>query len=415
MSAAPLLPEGYHPGEGAYRRITLGLFLAGVATFAMVYCPQPILPLLREEFAVDPGTATLALSVTTVTLGVSLLFLGPLSDALGRITPMRASMLVASVLAIGSAVVPTWDAFLVLRALLGFALAGLPAVATAYLREEIAPLAATGAIAFYIGGTAAGSMAGRLVTGVLADLFGWRVAVGGIGVLALVLAVGLGLLLPPSRRFAATPLHPSALAANARRMLLDRGLLTLYAIGFTTMGAFVACFNGMAFRLAVPPFALSTGVASLIFLTYLLGTWSSTRAGALATRHGSRAVVPWALLTLAAGIALSLPDSLWTIVPAVALVSVGFFAAHGTTSAWVTTRAARKGPGTAMAGSIYLTCYYFGSSVCGALAGLAWSRGGWPAVALLTGGLVAAALLLALSMRRVPTIPEPGSELPPGA
>lgn len=407
--------EGHRPGSTSYRRITLGLFLAGLATFAMVYCPQPILPVLQQDFAVDPGTATLALSVTTTTLGVALLFLGPLSDAVGRLTPMRASLVAASLLAVASAVVPSWHAFLVLRALLGLALAGLPAVATAYLREEVHPSAATRAITLYIGGTAAGSMTGRLLTGVLADVFGWRIAVGAIGGLALALAVCLGLLLPAPRSFVPTPLHPAALTDNVRRMVLDRGLLTLYAVGFTTMGAFVACFNGLAFRLAAAPFGLSSGTASLLFLTYLLGTWASTRAGGLAVRHGSRAVVPAAVGVFAAGVALTVVDSLWTLVPAAALISVGFFATHSTTSAWVTTRASRKGRGTGLAGSLYLTFYYLGSSVCGALAGLAWGRLRWDGVLWLVGTLLAAALGLALSMRRVPVIPERGSDLPPGA
>ena len=77
----------------------------------------------------------------------------------------------------------------------------------------------------YIGGTAIGGMAGRLLTGFLATVFDWRAAIGGIGVLALVSAVIVTLVLPRSRHFHATPLNPSALTANARRMLIDRCLL----------------------------------------------------------------------------------------------------------------------------------------------------------------------------------------------
>lgn len=405
MSSPNPLPPGWAPGDPAYRRITFALFLAGLATFALVYCTQPLLPMLADAFGVSPATSTLALSVTTISMGVALLIFGPLSDAVGRLTLMRVTLLVAALIAVASAFAPSWQLLLVLRGALGFAVAGLPAVATAYLREEIDPRWATAATGLYIGGTAIGGMSGRLLTGLLAQDFGWQAALAGIGVMALLIAVTLGVLLPPARRFTATPLNRVELAGNARRMLLDRGLLTLYAIGFCSMGAFVAAFNGLSFRLVAPPFDLGVGVASFVFVTYLIGSFTSPWAGKLAVRIGSRKVVPASLAVFGLGVALTLLDNLTAVVVGVSLITAGFFAAHGTTSGWVTARAASKGRGTGLAGSLYLAFYYAGSSVCGALAGQAWSLGGWPAVAALTGGLVVAAAALAVSMHWVPLVP----------
>lgn len=406
---------GWTPKDLTYTRITVALFLAGVATFALAYAPQPLLPVLREHFAITPASATLALSTTTVTLGIALLFFGPLSDAVGRVRIMQVSLFVAGVIGVAAGFVQTWDQMLVLRAAQGFAIAGLPAVAAAYLREEIRHDFATGATGLYIGGTAIGGMSGRLLSGFLADVLDWRWAMGGIGALALVIALTLWFLLPGSRRFTASALHPIALAENARRMVLDRGLISLYLIGFTSMGAFVAVFNGMAFRLAAPPFVLSVGVAGLVFVVNGLGSVTSPVAGRLAARYGSRAVVPLALGVNLAGVALTLVDSLWAIVAGLALVTSGFFAAHGVTSAWVSARASLKGPGVAMAGSLYLAFYYFGSSIMGTLAGSAWSLGQWPAVAALCGGLLVAGLACALGMRLVPSIAPPDFDEPPPA
>ena len=409
----PDLPPGWAPGDPAYRRITLALFLAGLATFALVYCTQPLLPLLADAFDITPAASTLSLSVTTMAMGVALLVFGPLSDAVGRLALMRITLLIAALIAVASAFAPSWWLLLTLRATLGFAVAGLPAVATAYLREEIHPDWATSATGLYIGGTAIGGMSGRLITGLLAQDFGWRVALGGIGVMSVVIAIGLGVLLPSARRFTPTPLRHDDLLDNARRMVFDRGLLTLYAIGFCAMGAFVAAFNGLSFRLAAPPFDLAVGTASLVFVTYLIGSFSSPWAGRLASRYGFRRVVPAALTIFAAGVALTLVPDLTFVVIGVGVITFGFFAAHGTTSGWVTARAANKGRGTGLAGSLYLTFYYAGSSVCGAVAGTAWSLGGWAAVAGLAGSLVAVALLLALSMRRVPLVPAHDYDQPP--
>lgn len=404
---------GYEPGDPAYRRVTAALFLAGVATFATIYCTQPLLAVLAAEFRVSPATATLSVSVTTISLGVALLFAGPLSDAVGRTRLMIASLAASGLACLACAFVTDWAHMLLLRGAVGVLVAGLPAVATAYLREEIHHHWASAATGLYIGGTAIGGMAGRLITGFLATRFDWRTAVAGIGVLGLAVAAAVALILPRSRHFHASALHHRALRANARRMLLDRGLLTLYAIGFCSMGAFVATFNALSFRLAAPPFSLTPATMSLLFLTYAVGSFASTWAGRLATRRGSRAVVPWALAVEGAGIALTLSDALAAVVVGVAVLSVGFFAAHGVTSAWVTARASRKGPGTGQAGALYLFGYYLGSSAIGALAGVAWSAAGWPAVVALAGGTVACGVLLAWSMRGVPIVSKVIDPQPP--
>ncbi|MCH8613957.1 hypothetical protein [Arsenicicoccus dermatophilus] len=111
-----------------------------------------------------------------------------------------------------------------------------------------------------------------------------------------------------------------------------------------------------------------------------------------------------ALVVFGAGLAITLATPLWLVVVGLSVVSVGFFAAHGVASGWVAERAVRVGRGTAQATSLYLFAYYLGSSVCGTVAGVAWSAGGWPLVVAWTGGLVLVALALALWLRRVPVL-----------
>ena len=65
----------------------------------------------------------------------------------------------------------------------GRRLAGLPAAATAYLREELHPDTYARAAGLYIGGTALGGMAGRLLTGAVAGAAGWRWALAAVALL----------------------------------------------------------------------------------------------------------------------------------------------------------------------------------------------------------------------------------------
>ena len=294
--SAPRAAVGHHVGDPAFRRISVALFAAGLATFALLYTPQPLLPELAAAFDISAAQSALSVSACTLGLGAALLVVGPVSELVGRTPLMHASLFASSVVGLACALAPGWTALLLLRTVQGVTLAGLPAVAMAYLREEVADDSHGRATGLYVGGTALGGMLGRLVSGGLADLGGWRVATAGVGALGLLCAVGVAWLLPASRRFTPAPPSIRALAATTSGVLRDPELLALYGLAATMMGGFVAVYNATGFRLAAPPYLLGVGLAGLVFCVYPLGSVGSTYAGRLADRHGRRAVVPSACL-----------------------------------------------------------------------------------------------------------------------
>jgi YNFM family putative membrane transporter len=382
----------------------LALFAAGVATFALLYSTQALLPELARAFSVSAAQSTLSLSLATVGLGVALLVAGPLSEVVGRTRLIHLSMTASAVVGLGCALASGWHALLVLRLAQGVALAGLPAVATAYLREELDPGTHARAAGLYIGGTALGGMTGRLVTSWVADAAGWRWALAAIAVVGLGCAVVVRLLLPGSRNFVPVPARADHLLAMTRRAVADRGLLALYGIGACSMGAFVAVYNALDFRLTSAPFHLSLGAAGLVFLVYPVGTVSSTVAGRLADRLGRRSVVPVGCAITLAGVLLTLPGSLPVVVLGVAVMTAGFFVVHGVASGWVPMRAHAGGVAPGQAASLYLFAYYLGSSVFGSLAGRAWTLGAWPGVVLLAFTLAGISGLFTAWLRHVPSL-----------
>ena len=401
----PVAPDAVHrAGEAGYRRITVALFAAGVATFALLYSTQALLPELSRAFSVSAAESTWSLSLTTAGLGVALLVAGPLSEVVGRTRLIHLSLAASTVVAIGCALAPTWEVLLALRLLEGLTLAGLPAVATAYLREELHPDTHARAAGLYIGGTALGGMTGRLVTGAIGDVADWRWALATMAVVVAACTVVVRVLLPPSRHFVPVPARPASLLAMTRRSVADPALLALYGIGACVMGAFVAVFNALGFRLTSAPFGLSLGAAGLVFLVYPVGSVSSAVAGRLADRFSRRAVVPIGCLVAVAGVLLTLPRSLPVVVLGLAVLTTGFFAVHGVASGWVPTRAHAGGVAAGQAASLYLFAYYLGSSVFGSLAGSAWTAGGWPAVVALATALLAVSGLLALVLHRTPSL-----------
>ena len=236
---------------------------------------------------------------------MTLLITGPLSERIGRTRLIHLSLTLSALVGLACAAAPGWPALLVLRLVQGVTLAGLPAVATAYLREELHASTHARAAGLYIGGTALGGMAGRLVTGGVADALGWRWALAAVAAVGLACAAVVAALLPASRNFVARPT-----AATTRRALTDPALLILYAIGACAMGAFVSVYNAIGFRLTGPAFDLGAGAAGAVFLVYPLGTLSSALAGRLADRYGRRAVMPFGSALTAIGLLLTLPDHL---------------------------------------------------------------------------------------------------------
>ncbi|PPE62146.1 MFS transporter [Pectobacterium brasiliense] len=383
-------------GTPQFMRVTLALFSAGLATFALLYCVQPLLPVLSQDFGISPATSSLSLSVSTVMLAFGLLFTGPLSDTIGRKNVMVVSLMLAAICTVICAFMTSWNGVLVMRAMMGLSLSGVAAVAMSYLSEEIHPSVLAFSMGLYISGNSIGGMSGRLVSGVLTDYFPWRVAIGTIGVLALIAAITFWRILPDSRHFRPGSLRPKALLLNSKLHWRDAGLPLLFLEGFLLMGAFVTLFNYIGYRLLAPPYLLSQAVVGLLSVVYLTGSYSSPKAGALTARYGRGPVLSVAILLMLAGLGMTALSPLFAIFGGMMLFTAGFFAAHSVASSWIGQRARRaKG----QASSMYLFSYYLGSSLAGTLGGFFWHSFGWMGIAAFLSALLLLALVVSLILK----------------
>ena len=385
------------PGSAAFLRSNLGLFAAGFAAIALLYTVQPILPLFSAQFHVSPAESSLALSLPTLVLALMMLVVSGLSETFGRKPVMMTSIFAASLLTLGIAAAPDWREILLLRTLLGLALSGLPAVAMAYVGEEMEPRSIGLSMGLFVAGTGIGGMAGRLITGVLADFCGWRTAVALVACLCIGCGFAFAILLPASRHFRPRPLALGSLIDAYRFHLKDSVLPWLFVEGFLLMGSFVAIYNYIGYRLLAPPFSLSQAEVGLIFAVYLAGVFGSATMGAIAARAGRPHIFRAALMIDLAGIVLTLSSQLSIVIVGITVLTFGFFAAHAIASGWVGLRA---GKAKAQASALYLFLYYLGSSVVGSVGGLFWAKAGWQGVVGLTAGLIVLGILLALGLAR---------------
>ncbi len=389
------------PGGPGYRRMSFALFLAGVATFALLYSTQALLPLISGDLGVTASDASWTVAAATGGLAVFVLPMSALSERFGRRTVMTASLTVAVTVGLLVPFAPSLPALVALRAVQGAALAGLPASATAYLAEEVRPRALVTAIGLFVAGNSVGGMSGRIITGWVAQEWGWRVAVGVIGLVAVVCAVAFRLLLPAPRHFTAGSLRPRVLVRTVRDHLADPLLRRLYAIGALFMTVFGGVYTVIGYRLTEAPFSLPQGVIGSIFLVYLVGTVSASTAGRLVGRLGRRGALYLGGGTTAAGLLLSLAPSLPLVLLGLVLITAGFFAGHAVASSAVGKTATH---GRAQASALYQSAYYIGSSAGSTVGAVAFHSGGWAGTVgvglLAVLGVVAITALGTLAARR---------------
>lgn len=393
--AAPAV--AHRVGTSGYRRVTAALAGAGLASFSAMYCTQALLPDLSVYYRIAPTTAALTVSLTTGMMALAIIPASMLSERYGRTPVMLTSGVASSVIGLLLPFSPSLVVLLAGRAAQGIALAGIPAVAMAYLAEEIHASSLGSAVGRYIAGNTVGGLAGRIIPSLVLEVSNWRVALLVSSAASLLGVVAFAALVPRSQFF--TPKAATArdslrnLTAHLRNPLLAK----LFCLSFVLMGGFVTVYNYLAYRLTGQPFGLASSTVGLMFLLYLAGTVSSNFAGRLADRKGRALVLFGALPVTAAGLLVTVPHALVAIFGGIGLFTAGFFAAHTVASGWVGAAAKRD---RAVASAMYLFAYYLGGSVVGALGGVVYNVGGWPATVAFVGSLLLVALCLVATLIR---------------
>ncbi|MBB4674007.1 MFS transporter [Crossiella cryophila] len=362
-------------------RLTLGVAAGGFTVFALLYAPQSVLPVLATGFRLTEAEAALSVTLATLALAVGVLPLAMLSEAVGRRPVMIGALVTAVAIGLLCPLAGDFGTLLILRAAQGLAVAGLPAVAMAYLAEEIEPGRVGAAMGRYVGANSLGGLSGRLISGLATGWGGWQSGLTAAAALATVSGLCAILLMPRSR--AGRPgLRLPAVLGGVRTALRDPVLFGPYAVAMLMTGVFVAVHNVVTFRLTDAPFSLAPAVVSLVFLCYAAGSGGSALAGKLADRRGRLPVLLCAIGFVLTGLLLTLPDNLPLIVVGLTVFTGGFFAVHAVASGWVGARAPAAARGQASA--IYLLFYYLGSSVGGTLGGLVYAPFGWSGVVIMS-------------------------------
>lgn len=369
------------------------VILCGLSSFLDLWATQSLLPMLAQRLDATPVAVSFTVSMPPLAVALVAPWTGVIADVFGRKRIIVAAMFALIVPTVMVGFSTTLGAIVFWRFCQGLFVPPIFAGTVAYIADEFPPDEATGATGLYTAAGVFGGFLSRFLTALLAEHLGWRGAFLGLALLTTGFAVGVALLMPKERSFASAP----SLMGSAAEMLQhfrNKRLVATYSVGFCVLFTLITIFTFIAFRLAAPPFLLSTAALGSLFVTYLAGVATTPLVGRGVALLGRQRLVLIALFVWAGGVGLTLVTSLTAAIAGLAIAAAFGFICQACSTSYVALTAPR---GRSSAVGLYVTFYYLGGSVGGLAAGFAWTIAGWP-------GCVATALavlaIVAILVRR---------------
>lgn len=359
--------------------------LVGFCAFLNLYSPQPLLPLFTQIFHASKVEASLTVSATTTAVALSAPWVGAFADILGRKRLIVPALLILSLLTGLASTASGLHTIIFWRFLQGLMMAVIFAVSIAYVSEEWTGAGVGAAMAIYVTGNLMGGFSGRVLSGLVADAFGWRWAFIVLSGLTLLGGLVSWAWLPASQQFTAKRDFSASMRAMGVH-LRNPHLIAAYAVGFNILFSGVAIFNYVNFYLSAPPFNLNTIALGFVFCVYLFGVVVTPIAGRWIGRLGYRVSLMMAIATVCLGALLTLIPTLWIVIVGLGVCASGISICQSITTSYVGTTATEA---RSSATGLYVSIYYIGGSFGSVLPGFFWSVGQWTGCVVLVLGVQA--------------------------
>jgi predicted MFS family arabinose efflux permease len=408
MTEAPTREPAAAVGRTISRRLVLLLAIACGAAVANLYYVQPLLNVVGDAFGVSDSEAGLLVTCAQVGYLAGLALLVPLGDLLERRRLITILLIAAAAAAAVCAAAPS-------IVVLG---AGLVAVgAMSVVAMILVPLAATLAgpqqrgqvVGTVMSGLLIGILLSRTLSGLVAELGGWRLvfALAAVGMLALAVALRRGLSpVAPTEHLRYSELLRSVVSLVRSEPVLRQRMV----LGALSMGGFSVLWTSIAFLLAKPPYDYSEGVIGLFGLAGLGGALVAPIVGRLTDRgHDRSSLVVLLVATLASWGLLALgASSLAALIAGIVVFDAGVQGSHinNQNAIYRLHPEARSRLTTA-----YMVAFFTGGVLGSVLSATVYAAEGWGATCLL--GAAFALIALVVSRRRAASEQAPARE--PGA
>jgi DHA1 family bicyclomycin/chloramphenicol resistance-like MFS transporter len=273
--------------------LVLGL-VSAIGPFAIdMYLPA--LPSIGASLGADLHAVQASLVAFILTMSVTQLFYGPLSDRIGRKAPLYVGMLLFGVGSIGCALAPGIGTLIAFRALQGVGAGAGAVIPRAIVRDLHTGSEAVRLMSLLMLVFSVSPILAPLTGSFVIALAGWR---GIFWVVAAAAALGIALVamrLPETRPVAARSASGTAgVLASYRLLLRDRAFVGLSLIGSFGMSAFLVYLANSSFVI-IDHYGLSPTLYSLCFAANAAAFIGAAQFnGRLALRFGLLKVMAWA-------------------------------------------------------------------------------------------------------------------------
>lgn len=380
--------EGLETGRldiGMTRPLTL-LFAISVGIIVTnLFAPQTLVGLIGPSLGLSADGGGLVAMATLLGYALGLFLLVPLADLLEN-RKLILRMLVAAVMcASAAAAAPTSVSLLTVLFLLGAACSAIQILVP--IAASMAPPERRGrVIGDVMGGLMIGVLLSRPLASLIADAFGWRAFYAASAVAMALLTLVLAARLPP-RRPRVQSGYPALIVSlwhllRAEPVLRRRALTASLA-----MAAFSLFWTAVALRLAQPPFDLSQRGIALFALVGAAGAAVTLLVGRAGDRGWTRSTTIAAHCVIVAAFALAaMAGSAEIAGPGLSLVLMGLSAVLldvGVTGDQTLGRRAvnlLQPQARGRINGLFVGLFFLGGAVGAAVAGMAWTAGGWPMV-----------------------------------
>lgn len=224
-------------------RPPLSILLLTVFGFCSLYAPQPLLPVLAEEFGRSPAQASLLITVTMLPLAFAPLVYGYVLEAIPARRMLVTAALILAVCQAGLAIADAWWMLILLRVAEGLALPALFTALMTFVANTVPETRVRHALAWYISATIVGGFSGRAISGVVGELWNWRIALGIWAPVLLILALTVSRM-PASQQTRFARITPDVF----RQVLHIPGVGLSYLAILCVFFVFAAALNVLPFR-----------------------------------------------------------------------------------------------------------------------------------------------------------------------
>lgn len=366
------------------------VILTTILTLSALYAPQPLLPVLAREFGISRDAAAFLTTIAMLPLSVAPLAYGYLLQAIPAHRLLRIGVLLLGLSELGFAAAGSYPQLLGLRLFQGLLIPALLTALMTYVSQVSSGATVQRAMGTYVAATILGGFLGRLVSGGIASLWGWRYSF-------LLLALSLGICFVLLARLREAPAlnlarpRPALVLEVLRRPYFSRAYLAIFCLFLV----FAAVMNFLPFRLTEISGQASEFHIGLMYSGYLMGIVTALLAVRIGRKLGGEVramVLGLALYTLALfGFGVGHPPVLFAVM---FLFCGAMFLVHATASGWLNRQA---GGHKGVVNGLYVAFYYGGGVIGSSVPGLLYHRFGWHGFLVLLLVTAGCGLLLAIS------------------